>query len=415
MRRWQIWRGVLACLAWVLTASFMSCADDESPRASTDPERETICVAREGGQTGMEGSCLPRPEPKSFPVEAARALIEGTHTTTLAYRPKPRTLDAAADDVVGLPMTVRVELEGDAQVIDRAASSDCGFRIRQDVKVTLSFDDPKLDLVIDTIADAFSSTFAVVVRELGSDVAEALGLPPSEATLALAFHANGIEGSIDSHDDSCGAAVFPADARCPEWTEIEVDLDRERDGFRPRDALSDFEELDDVPLRWSDGSETTVALMLVEPPGWACSREWIETFTPESLAMLVVVRAVTADGRLDVELPAELTVAVSTEASVTQGTVTPPNAGGVIQSLDIIASNVPVPAASVVTDLVPNEDGDVRLTLRLWKTPERTHAEGQVSELELRDLGLTPPLDRTIDPARAVCAADPGGSAEIER
>lgn len=87
--------------------------------------------------------------------------------------------------------------------------------------------------------------------------------------------------------------------------------------------------------------------------------------------MLVGVRAVTADGRLDVELPAELTLDVSTEASATQGTGTPADAAGLIQSLRIIASDVPVPAASLSTDVVPNEDGNARLTLRLWKTPDR--------------------------------------------
>ena len=313
-------------------------------------------------------------------------------------------------------MKVTVELEGDAQVIDAAGSWDCGFRIRQDVKVTLSFDEPELDVVIETIADVFSSTFAVVVSQLGSDVPEALGLPSGEATLALVFHANGIEGSIDPHDD-CGAAVFPAAARCPGWPEIEVDLDRERDGFRPRDALSQFANRDDVPLRWSDGSETTVALTLVEPPLWACSGEWVETLTPETLTMLVRVHAVTSDGRLDAELPAELTVRVSTEASVTQGDGAQPNAeaGGLLQSLTIIASNVPVSAASLGTDVAPNEDGNVRFTLRLWKTPDRTEAEASVSQLELRDVGLTPPLDATVDPVRAVCVAVSGTSGEMER
>ena len=92
-----------------------------------------------------------------------------------------------------------------------------------------------------------------------------LGVPRDVTTFSLAFNEAGLKGTFEPHDE-CGRAVFPASVHCPDWTEIEVDLDRERDGFRPRQALLALEELGTVPLEWSDGSQTTLAISLAELP-----------------------------------------------------------------------------------------------------------------------------------------------------
>ncbi|HTV21797.1 MAG TPA: hypothetical protein VMG12_24070, partial [Polyangiaceae bacterium] len=240
--------------------ALMACGADgaSAPAAKTsepvNAERQTIRVSRTDGQTGMEGSCLRVPDPQPFSPDDVRALVEGTHTTTLAYRAERLAAGASLADAVGLEMTVRVELQGEPRPGRTGGGESCNLRIDQDVEVTLSFDEPALDVVIATEVSAFSSTFAVVQSVLGSDFAEALGLPSRDVTLSLAFDESGIDGSFEN--DVCGSAVFPANVRCPEWSEVEVDLNDERHGVRPLELLSVIDELSDVPLAWSDGTET---------------------------------------------------------------------------------------------------------------------------------------------------------------
>ncbi len=383
-------------------------SEGDSQIVAGNTERQTIRVARRGGQSGMEGSCLPVPDREPFSADDVRALIAGTRATTLAYRAEQRAPGSSFDDTVGLSMTVKVELEGEPR-IDTEPFEACVFRIIQDVKVTLSFDEPALDVVIETYADAISATFALVQLELGSNVAEALGLPPGEVTFSLAFDASGIEGSFDPYD-ACGRAVFPASVRCPDWSSIEVDLERHRPGLRSR-MLSALEGLRDVPLAWGDGTRTTVTLSLAEAPEWACSGAWIETFCPERLTVPASIRAVTADGRLDAQLPAELALDVATEVSAMDASAPEPfcsfaRTAGEIESLHVSASYFGVTAGGTGPEIIPPLEANAGFSLQVWRapeSPERAAAELRMHALEERHPGLTPPLDATLAPASASC------------
>jgi hypothetical protein len=345
------------------------------------------------------------PEPKPFTAEDMHALIEGSHATTLAYRPSQLSLDQQSEQV--LPLTVLVEMQGEPRMDDPGES--CQVRIVQDVVVTLSLDASPLDVVIETTAHAFSKNFTVIQQQLDDHVAAALGLPRAKVTFSLAFDANGIEGTIDPND-GCGLAVFPADVHCVDWSSVEISLDRERDGFRPRDALSVIGELGDVPLQWVDGGTTTLAVSLLEDPTWACSGDWVETFCPETLHMPVSIQATAADGSVDAELPAELTVSVSTEGSTTQGDCGSASAAGEIEQFSIIASNVEVAASALGAQVWNAERGDAALTLHLWRSAGETFAEARLTALELVDPGLSSPLDSTVDAAGASCVVNPGGA-----
>lgn len=357
----------------------------------------------------MEGGCLPSPVSEPFSGEDVRALIEGPHATTLAYRPSLSLTGAASSAAKGLPLRVMVETRGEPRVPDNLES--CQSRITQDVVVTLRFDDPPLDVVIETTAQAFSSSFAVVQEELGARVAAAIGLPPKKVTFSLTFDESGIQGTIDPND-GCGFAVFPADARCPDWPRVDVDLDRERDGFRPRDALARVDELADVPLRWLDASATTVAALLdttltvslVEVPDVACGPFYVD-FCPEALTLPVTIRATAADGSLAADLPAELSVSVARDDS--EGICVEGRMAGEIEGFSIIAEDVPVPASALPAAVWSAERGDAALSLRLfmgWGSA-RPYAEAEVIAVELVDPGLTSPLDATVDSA-PTCVVD---------
>jgi hypothetical protein len=385
----------------LVVLALLGCSE-EPTGTRRDPERETIHVARSGGQTGMEGACLRLPEPKPFSAKEVRALLAGIRTTTMAYRTAQGVPGATTSDAVPLPLTVIVELEGDAEVVDPALDEGCQLRVRQDVVVTLRLDEPPLDIVIESTAYAFSGTFAVVQLELEPSVATALGLPAAQAAFSLAFELDRIEGVIEQ-PVGCGFAVYPADARCPDWTALEVALDRERDGFRPRDALASFDEFVDVPLRWrGSDATTTVTLTLTEEPAWACSSAWYESYDPERLVLPVSVRAVTADGSIDIEVPAEFEVDVTTALSTSQ--VSGP--AGVIQSAGVLIDAVLAPGF-LGPELWPADQGDAMLSLNVWSRPEGAHAEGHVNVVEAYALDLGPPLDATVADGDVSCFTSP--------
>jgi hypothetical protein len=254
----------------------------------------------------------------------------------------------------------------------------------------------------------------VMQLELGRDFAEALGLPPRDLiTFSLAFDERGVKGTFELHDE-CGRAVFPASVRCPEWASIEVDLDRQRPGLRPQ-VLSALQELSDMPLRWSDGTRTTLAVSLAEAPEWACSGAWVQTFCPENLQIPVSIRAVTADGRLDAELPAELSLEVSTEASAAEATCGLARTAGEIEGLLISGSYFGVAADAPGAAVIPPLEADTGLSLlvRVPESPGRATAELGILPIEQRDPGLTPPIDATIDLRSASCVVF-GAFAEAE-
>lgn len=370
---------------------------------AVNSERQTIRVSRRNGQTGLQGSCQRVPDPQPFSADDMRALIEGTHTTTLAYRAASLP---PGSDTVGLPMTVRVELQGEPRIGRTEQNESCNFRIDQDVEVTASLDEPALDVVIATTVSAFSSTFATMQEQLGSDVAAALGLPPSDIiTFTLTFDESGMRGTFEPHDE-CGRAVFPANVRCPDWSTVDVELSLERHGVRPIELLSVLDELSEVPLTWGDGTQTTLAVSLVKTPEWACSGNFVETFCPENLQMAVTVRAVTADGRLDAEFPASVSLNVATEGSAMDGTCGMVRTAGEIESISLSASYFGDAAGEPGPGIIPPLEANTGLWLRVSVAPassEGAMAEIRTLELERQDAGLTPPLDATIDPAGGSC------------
>jgi hypothetical protein len=244
----------------------------------------------------------------------------------------------------------------------------------------------------------------VIQLQLGGVVAAAFGLQPRDVTtLSLAFSESGVKGSFNQ--DECGRAVFPAGVRCPDWERIEVDLDGQRPGLRSQ-VLSAIEALGDVPFEWSDGTQTTLAVSLAEAPAWACSGAWVETFCPENLHLPVSIRAVTADGRLDATLPAELSVDVATEASATDASCGLARTSGEIEGLFISATYFGVAAGGAEAVVIPPLEADTGFSLHVASAldaPDQTSVEFQMYTLVERDLGLTPPIDATTDPARASC------------
>ena len=381
-------------------------ADPEAARGA-EPERETIRVEHAGGQTGMEGTCLAVPEPEEFSGEEVRALLEGERASTLAFRPALRSIEEPDGDVDGIPMTVIVESQGEARVRNGDWGESCGLVIQQDVVVTLRFNEPALDIIIEGTADAFSRTFAVLQREVGADVAEALGLPPLGYTLSIAFESDGPHGTFEA-GDYCGLTVFPARTHCPEWNEVEVALDRDRDGFRPRDALSALGEMSNLPLRWDDGTETTLSVTVVEGPEWACSGSWVETYCPENLYMPMSVRVTTGDGRIDSEMPAQLSLSVTTEASAGFDGCGLGETPGQIEDLGLFVEGV-VPDAALGDGLIAPDTNSVSLEVNVWKSPATgTHTELRLYRAELHEAALAPPIDATVNAAGASCVSYAG-------
>ncbi|HTV18386.1 MAG TPA: hypothetical protein VMG12_06935, partial [Polyangiaceae bacterium] len=152
--------------------------------------------------------------------------------------------------------------------------------------------------------------------------------------------------------------------------------------------------------------ETTLTVSLADAPEWACSNAWVETFCPETLRMPVTLRAVTADGRLDAELPAELSLDVATPASATDGSCGAARTAGEIEGITLTASYLGVAAGEPAPGVIPPLDANMGLWLRVSAappSPDGTSAEVGVLGVERRDRGLTPPLDATAVPAGASC------------
>src|SRR5690606_12847555 len=122
-----------------------------------------------------------------------------------------------------------------------------------------------------------------------------------------------------------------------------------------------------------------LSVSLTEEPQWACSSDWVESFRPERLEMPISVRMVTADGRLDAELPADLIVEVTTEAAASQEAVAAgvSRTPGVVESLSVRASYFGDAQA-----------GDVGLSVNVGKSAGVTSAEGFVRTVASHALNL---------------------------
>jgi hypothetical protein len=281
-----------------------------------DGERATIRVERAGGQTGMEGSCLlPEVDALSFDADDLAALLAGPHVTTLAERALYSTAPVAGEH--GRAVTIAVEAQGEPRI-----ELGCGGVIDQDVELTLSFEQPALDVVVETSVRAFSKAFAVMHAEIDLEVGELLGWPaatPGQEYLLLAvrFEPGGITGTFETGVGyQCGLAVLPAGARCPEWTERQLDPTLEVDSYVPSQVTAAIERFAAVPIAWDDGSTTTLELSVAREPEWACTYQWIETPCPYQLATPLAMRLTTGDGRLDLVLPAKAEVEIAGRLAV---------------------------------------------------------------------------------------------------
>jgi hypothetical protein len=118
------------------------------------------------------------------------------------------------------------------------------------------------------------------------------------------------------------------------------------------------------------------------------------------------IRALTADGRLDAVLPAELSLEVATEASAREARCGLARTAGEIESLMISAQYFGAAAVGPSPGVIPPLEANQGFSLQVWRAPEspdRIAAKFRTEALEQRTLGLTPPLDATLDAADASC------------
>lgn len=333
-----------------------------------------------GGQTGMEGTCIRRAvDANDYSGADVRKLIEGKHETTVAERTKDQAIEDEPANPTTRRMRVDVVAKGDARIDDH---SECGAGVlEQDIE--MRFEEPALDTIIETTVRAFAADFAVLQVDLDQVVADALGSPYG---LSMAFDARGVHGTLGW--SGCDVAVFPAGAHCPEWEQVEIDLASKAVGFEPSDLFDAVDALTEIPVKWDDGSSTTLSVALAKRPAWACSYDAIETVCPEHLTASATLHVTTGDKRVDLELPAEISFEVATAASVKYHCGDAPNAGwdGSI-SLDssVILLRSALTNGKATLDVPLPDDGDIQVVVGIGRSRDDgvTLAEIQVGAASL--------------------------------
>ena len=288
-------------LASALSIALLACTS-HNESGPEDPQRRSIRIEGAGGQTGMEGSCLwPTLEELSFSAEDVSRLIAGPHESTLAYRSDAQLDDAAASQ--GKPMRVSLVARGPAQ-----EELSCGGAIFLPVELTLSFEDPALDVVIIERLQAFAADVAVLQAELPPGLAAQLGLSEATqeakpSTLTLWLGADGVRGTIEG-SGACGLLVFPQGRRCSRGGSVPIALEPKADAAIARINA----ELHDVTVHAPlDDTYTTMTITQVGAPGEVCSGFFPLAHAPGSPTLITLeARVVSADGRFDLRLPAEL-------------------------------------------------------------------------------------------------------------
>jgi hypothetical protein len=343
-----------------------------------------------GGQTGMEGDCI-REAVDALDYSAAdvRRLIEGKHETTLAHRTKYQPIEDEPASATTRSMRVDVVAQGQARI----SELNCGGFIDQDIE--MRFDEPALDVSVETTVRAFAADFAVLQVNLDYPVAKALGAPFG---LSMAFDAHGVHGTLPGE---CDVAVFPAGSRCPEWSEEEVDLSHPS-GFEPHAIFDAVNALNAIPVRWDDGTSTTLSVVLTTEPTWACAEgaPRIRTVCPANMKASVGVRVTTGDKRVDLELPAELDFDVATAASVAYGCGNAPSAGW--DGTFSLESSVILPRSALsdgkaTLDAPLPDDGEIQVNVGIGRQRDDgvTLAEIEVGAVSLPSdaPAITRPLD----------------------
>jgi hypothetical protein len=318
LRAWVLRAGL------VLAGSAAGCSADSPGDAPVEdgapaPEgsgRTTIRVVAEGGQTGGEGGCADVGKPTlDFSADDVQALVAGPHQTTLAYRPflqRPQAADAGSTAELARAVTVSVRFLGEPQ----SAIVCGGAQLRQDVEVTLAFEQPALDLIIEGRLIAFSAEFAWLAEEVHLEpaVVEALQLPCVErptgaSALSIGFTPRGPQAVYTA----CGGTVvIPSDTPCEGPTQPELDLDRPVHGVRPGDvlqtALQELSALGPLPVQWDDGASTTLSVRVEDEPRHVCGTPRTVIGVPLGAYQTAPMRVhvTTGDGRVDLSLPVTL-------------------------------------------------------------------------------------------------------------
>lgn len=308
LSRASTFRAGLVCVGLIA-----GCGSDASKTQwGNEGGRRTARVGAEGGQTGSEGGCVaPMIAALDFSVADVRALVDGTHHGTFGYikaaplLPNPGLHVEAERDV-----SVSARLLGDPKI-----DLHCGGTLRQRVEVKLAFEDPALDIVFERELAAFSGVYAVVQVQLESSIVEALHIPGVErsaddSSLMLAFTPQGLRGKLELAGTCDDGLMLPSTSRCYEPTRLEVDAEQLAHGLRPAEtvqtALQTLYASGALPLEWDDGTSTTLSIEASEVPSYACG-DWA-MFDAMHTELDVALRAhvTSADGRVDVSLPALL-------------------------------------------------------------------------------------------------------------
>jgi hypothetical protein len=336
--------GAMAALFALFIGSIACSADEEIITG-----RESVTIRSTGGQSGSEGSCaIPPRSELGYDVQRAVDLVVGRHQTALDIRPWWLSKKSNETKYEAVPVVIDVALRGEPRV-----NLECGSRVFLDVRVTLEFQDPAIDIVFDGQVTALSETEAVLQVQLDAELDEHLdALKKATAykkadayEFILNFTSEGISGTISSMFgrtscdvtseavpgtlsnlcgySTCTIAAWPEHAHCLENFMYESDIDTPINGFSFQEALARLSELKPVPAYWLENNSrkwggepsTTLAISLLDTPQWLCV-QWpsfgSNSYSAQTMEWTrVMLRVRTEDEKVNLELPASLNLTIS--------------------------------------------------------------------------------------------------------
>jgi hypothetical protein len=209
---------------------------------------------------------------------------------------------------------------------------------------------------------------------LGRAVAEFYSSGDRSLTLQLTFTDKGIAGAIDgpfspSTTNPCAHAatyaIWPTDAEC--WPELDPEPISDQAMQKYLDSVNRS-----FALSWDEGDTTVATLSVVLGEGRTCGQMGYE---PEAIRHHVEVHVTTADGRLDLSVPARLIGGPSNRDLSLDGAVA-------LDGQDLVdqlgySGNA---AAAAIT------------TLSLWSDPDASDLSGFVLAVAVDRTGFATPL-----------------------
>lgn len=268
----------------------------------------------------MEGGCallgtlenvLPHEQPDGFDYRVADVLgfVEGTRTVELRWA----TIDPPGGSASPEELTVEVSLVGLA-----TAQLGCGNSYSLPVSYRLRSASGALELEgvgtsyanrqhaslsVDFPADNLPSWLAAVSPVLNMTTATA------GFSLYLAFTADEtVHGSFAARGTGmCMLAAWPREPTCPDGRAL--DVDDPAHGTRLSELFQLIQPLNIPGLSFSDGTASELSLSIESPPQTACTRLNLEgngLLRPGTIYEAPLeLRLTTADGRIDVVVPAK--------------------------------------------------------------------------------------------------------------